>query len=267
MQFLDELDARIGKRIRDLLGRALGSPRYPQLLEVYNGVLRDAANQIQPVSRGKRLFPFNEILIRISCPEGPEKAAYEAVFVEGRSELENDLRFVLASGGCDPTPRVKVRVQLIALTTNELQGQPFQIEYRRISGTPAEEAPEIPPAFLVTLRGTTRDPELRIARARVNIGRLRDVVDGENRVIRRNDLVFPECPDPPNRSVSRQQAHIEFDSGHACFRLFDDKSTRGTNVIRNGKVFRIMTGGLGFQLTSGDEIHFGSARVRFELRN
>ena len=91
-------------------------------------------------------------------------------------------------------------------------------------------------------------------RQRINIGRERDVVDSLGRAVRRNDLFFPEGADEANASVSRSHAHIRFDGTSGEWRIYDDGSTLGTSIFRDGR--RIDVPGhapRGAKLLPGDE--------------
>jgi pSer/pThr/pTyr-binding forkhead associated (FHA) protein len=65
-----------------------------------------------------------------------------------------------------------------------------------------------------------------------------------------------------NQSVSRQHAHITFDPGSGTYRLHDDGSVHGTDIMRNGRTITVPTGSRGVRLRSGDEIVLGDARLR-----
>lgn len=91
-------------------------------------------------------------------------------------------------------------------------------------------------------------------------------MDKDKRVIRRNDLVFPEQADPINLTVSRAHAHIKFEDKEGVFRLFDDQSAYGTRIFRDGTNIDVYsTNSRGNRLVAGDEIYFGQACVHFEV--
>ena len=96
--------------------------------------------------------------------------------------------------------------------------------------------------------------KIEIAKGRIHIGRLPEVVDDRGRMVRRNDIVIED------KNVSRAHAHIDRIEGE--FRLFDDGSSYGTSVIHNGRLVDVpKAGGRGLRLDSGDEIYFGQAAV------
>ena len=90
-----------------------------------------------------------------------------------------------------------------------------------------------------------------------------ELTDSEQRVIRRNDMVFEEGADEANATVSRRHAHIRQDG--AEYRICDDDSEFGTRVFRDGRPIEVPAGNRrGEKLRPGDEIYLGRACLRFE---
>jgi pSer/pThr/pTyr-binding forkhead associated (FHA) protein len=90
-----------------------------------------------------------------------------------------------------------------------------------------------------------------------------ELTDAEERVIRRNDIVFQEGGDDANATVSRRHAHIRLDAGE--YRICDDESEFGTRVFRDGRPIEVPAGNRrGEKLRPGDEIYLGRACLRFE---
>jgi hypothetical protein len=116
------------------------------------------------------------------------------------------------------------------------------------------------------IKGASTRKTYVLAGERTNIGRIAEVLDKERRVARRNQVVFAEGGDPVNDTVSRAQAHIRRMPGGE-WRLFDDRSSQGTRIFREGRTIALPSGSpRGVRLHSGDEIYFGQACVRFEIR-
>ena len=113
------------------------------------------------------------------------------------------------------------------------------------------------------MKGKTDHSEYTLDKARTNIGRLAELTDAEQRVIRRNDIVFEEGADEANATVSRRHAHIRLEDGD--YRLCDDESEFGTRVFRDGRPIEVPAGNRrGEKLRPGDEIYLGRACLRFE---
>jgi pSer/pThr/pTyr-binding forkhead associated (FHA) protein len=122
-------------------------------------------------------------------------------------------------------------------------------------------------AQLVVLKGQATKKIFAITGDCTNIGRLAEVTDRDNRVVRRNQVVFVESEDEANRTVSRAQAHIRL-VPPGEYRLHDDRSSHGTRVFRDGRTIEIPSGSpRGVRLRPGDEIYFGQACVRFEIKD
>jgi hypothetical protein len=122
----------------------------------------------------------------------------------------------------------------------------------------------------VVVEGAAHAPEIRLEKARTNIGRVVDVYRSEG-MYRRNDLTFAEDTEI-NRSVSREHAHIVFDKAAGEYRLFNDRwyprgpeGDCGTWIVRDGMSQQVHRNARGTKLEAGDEIHFGRAVVMFEI--
>jgi hypothetical protein len=121
------------------------------------------------------------------------------------------------------------------------------------------------PARLVTLLGVSSEPEFMLDRQSINLGREEEICDTLGRTIRRNELFFPEAAHEANPSVSRSHAHIRFDAPSGDWRIFDDGSSIGTTLFREGRRIDVPAhAGRGVALRSGDEIYLGQVRLRFE---
>ena len=93
------------------------------------------------------------------------------------------------------------------------------------AGSQERAAERARPARLVVREGTANASEIRLDKARTNIGRVVDVYRDEG-LYRRNDLAFVEDT-PVNRSVSREHAHILFDRPRAST---GSSTTAGTSA-------------------------------------
>ena len=111
------------------------------------------------------------------------------------------------------------------------------------------------------VKGTAERAEYTLDKTRTNIGRLPELTDSSQRVVRRNDIVFEEGVDEINATVSRKHAHILRDAGE--YLLLDDRSEFGTSIFREGRPIELVKGGRrGEKLRPGDEIYFGRACMR-----
>jgi hypothetical protein len=210
--------------------------------------------------------------VRLVSPEAERRALFQAAFAQDR-RLENDIREALQGAGCTLPAGFAVDVETAA------EGpKGFEIAYaiREVAAAP-EPAPVTAPApapepkpkaatgRLVVVRGKAAEESYTMDQPRINIGRMRELTDSQQRIVRRNDIVFEEGGDDANATVSRAHAHIRFDRAARQFRICDDESEYGTRIFREGRSIEVPAGNRrGERLCAGDEIYVGRACLRFE---
>jgi hypothetical protein len=242
--------------------RLFGEADANELMLTHRAILEEIESKIETLARGRRVFPFARLTVTLVSADADRRAMLETAFGE---RLEADIREAFASAACEAPRGFSVEVRAAESGPN-----PFEIEYVRqasrpvVAATPA--APAAPPR-LVVIKGKTPCSEYLLEKARTNIGRLAELTDAEQRVIRRNDIVFEEGPNEANAeanaTVSRRHAHIRMEDGE--YRLCDDESEFGTRVFRDGRAIEVPAGNRrGEKLRPGDEIYLGRACLRFE---
>jgi hypothetical protein len=122
-------------------------------------------------------------------------------------------------------------------------------------------------ASLAVLNGSANQMKIVLKKARTNIGRTAEVFKAAG-PSRRNDLVF-ENDDEVGKTVSREHAHI-LRSSKGEYRLFNDRNYRGESncalwIVRDSLSHPVHRGSRGALLQAGDEIHVGSAILRFSF--
>jgi hypothetical protein len=101
---------------------------------------------------------------------------------------------------------------------------------------------------------------------RINIGRLEEVVDAEERVRRRNDIVFVEEGDI-SVTVSREQARLAWDDEIKAYRLRAEPGASATRILRDGRSIDVsQQDRRGIKVQSGDEIYLGRACLKVAMR-
>jgi hypothetical protein len=209
----------------------------------------------------------------------PARAELEAV-LNPEDGLVDAIRERLQEAGCDRVGRLEVSVKVIGKARPDWKpGASFQVTYQRSEAANAPAAPPAPAgprtrasktaiprqAQLVVLEGDATKKAYLLSGERTNIGRLAEVADKHRRVVRRNQVVFLDADNETNQTVSRAQAHIRF-APPAEFRLYDDHSSYGTRILRDGRMIDLPSGSpRGVKLQPGDEIYFGRARVLFRM--
>lgn len=255
MNFFSEIEKGIERGFRRFTERMFGPADSSELLLVHRAILEEIGGKIQTVARGERIFPFPHVRVTLISPDAGRRALYEAAFGdEGR--LEKDVRDTLEGSGCKVPRGFSLEV-----ATGETGSGPFEIQYGR-DRKKTEAAAPATAGRLIVVKGRTSQPEYSLDRARVNLGRLAELTDAEQRVVRRNDVVFEEG-DETNATVSRKHAHIKREAGE--YRIVDDESEFGTRVFREGRSIEVPKGNRrGEKLRPGDEIYLGRACLRFE---
>jgi FHA domain len=251
MSFFSEIERTIETGFRRFTERAFGPAQSDDLVLVHRAILEQVAGKIQVAGRGRRIFPYPRVIVTLVSPDLDRRALYQAAFGE---KLEAALQEALQGSNCEVPRGFTVEVR-----TAETGIQPFAIEYDYNRPLLAATAP----ARLTVVRGRAQQAEYSLDRRRTNIGRMAEVTDAEQRVLRRNDVVFEEGADEANATVSRKHAHVTCAGGE--YRLCDDASEFGTRIFRDGRSLDVPTGNRrGEKLKPGDEIYLGRACLRFE---
>lgn len=265
MGILDKV-TKIEKRLEKLASRD-DIPLQP--VEIRKAALDAIEDLVQPAGRSRRVFPYNRVAIEVVAAEAGQRAAAEAVFGEP-GELTAAVAERLRAGGC-PVPRdLDVRLVVIPRRGPGWEaGQPFHLACERakeaVAGGAAQAAAAPVHAQIVVLKGEATCGSYAVTGGRTNVGRIAEVLDTDGRVVRRNEVVFTESEGEINRTVSRAHAHIAW-TPSGGFRLFDDGSSCGTRIFRQGRTIALPAGSpRGTKLQSGDEIYFGQACVRFDV--
>jgi hypothetical protein len=259
MRSLEQLDRWIAGKIKQWTSRVAGPPQSRELLEIRRDILEDIRDAIEPAGQGRNVFPYISVSLRIAAMDERQAALFDAAF----DTLEGDVRELLAEAGCTPPAGFTLTAAAVEDAVLASSERPFRIDYSTQKGPAKLTAARRPGAMLTVVRGQADAQEYAIQSDRVNIGRLKEVVGDKDGLRRRNDIAFSDA----ETSVSREHAYIRYDSESGRFRLYDNRSQRGTSVFRDGRRLeapRSSTRGL--QLQSGDELHLGEARLVFEIK-
>ena len=267
MKILDKA-ARLEKALLDRIGRRTDIARHP--IELYRAILDDIEDASEPGARGTRIFPYTDVAVSIATSDPHQRATAEAVFAEPPS-LEERVRTRLRQSGCKDAERVSVSYQLVDGAGDEWAERDSRIEFRRQPAR-SQKRPAKPRAseprelHLVVLAGAAARARYTLSDARINLGRLADVLDRQQRIVRQNHVAFADADDDVSQSVSRTHAHIRFDAATGEARLYDDGSTHGTRVVRDGRTLDVPRGGRGLTLRDHDELVLGRARIRVTVK-
>lgn len=255
MSLFSEIEKSMERGFRRWTEKMFGPADSDQLLLVHRAILEEIETQVQTLAHGRRVFPFARVTVTLYSPDEARRKLYEAAFGE---RLEADVREAMEAAGCEIPRGFHVEV------TAAEGDSPFSIDF----GNEPKLAPPPAPtpeaaAQLTVVRGKARQDAYALDKARLNIGRLAELTDTEQRVVRRNDVVFEESGDEANSTVSRKHAHIRREG--AEWRICDDESEFGTRVFRDGRSIEVPAGNRrGEKLRPGDEIYLGRACLRFD---
>ena len=253
--------AELERKFFGFFRRLFGGGAEPHHLEVRQGILDEVESRIQPIGEGRRAFPYNQLLVHLKASGEERRYFFETTFVEN-GKLKTDVTERLKQTGCKMPPHLDVRVVFDEEADAAWASKGFCIEYKR-HGLAGGRRPKA--RFTVT-KGQAEEMVCVMSKSNLNVGRMFDVKDRRDMIVRRNDLVFLETEDEVNKSVSRAHAHVWFDDKEGVFRLCDDNSAQGTYVFRDGRTFEApRNSARGVRLREGDEIYFGRAVVRFEF--
>jgi hypothetical protein len=272
MSLFSEIEKTIERGFRHWTERVFGPAQSGELILVHRAILEEIETGIQVVARGRKIFPHAHLVITLVSADAARRELLEAAFA-GEDRLRNDIRETLEGAACEVPRGFRVDIR-----TAEAGPRPFVIEVGEAAEAPSPAspagtaappparqatAPPLKKARLAIVKGKAAQAEYTLDKPRTNIGRLAELTDAEQRVVRRNDVVFEDATDPANDTVSRRHAHIRLDAGE--YRICDDGSEFGTRVFRDGRSIEVPRGNRrGERLRSGDEIYLGRAAVRFD---
>ncbi len=266
MSRLHDFERLVDERLRKLFRGSTPHGDKLEIIEVHRAILDEVARHIESLPRGRRTFSYPQLTVRVLLPDAGRRRSYEVAFIEADA-LARDIAGRIADEHVELPARFHVDVELVEELPADIAGRGFDIEYQS-EGARRPAAAGTPGVWMKVLSGRADRDEYSFRKARINIGRLTDVVDAQQRLIRRNDVAFLEITEAPNSSISRTHAHIEFDSAAQQFRVFDDRSAQGTTVLRDGNIIPVPKGvSKGVQLLPGDEIVIGQARLSFDIHS
>jgi pSer/pThr/pTyr-binding forkhead associated (FHA) protein len=267
MSLLRKIEKSLDHRLRSIFAGGDAEPGAREAVELYRDALDQIAGRATAGKRGDRVFPFNLITIELAAETAERKAVLETLFDVG--QIGDDVLATLKEERVTPPEDLTVAVKYPegALVEMRVVCERVEPPEKAAAGTIAHPTTvELVPARLVTLTGVSSKTEFMLDRSRINLGREEEISDMLGRTIRRNELFFPESAHEANPSVSRSHAHIRFDASSGDWRIFDDGSSIGTTLFRDGRRIDVPAhAGRGVALRQGDEIYLGQVRLRFDI--
>jgi pSer/pThr/pTyr-binding forkhead associated (FHA) protein len=258
---------RLGRAIFEApFGGARISKDAPELAEIRLAVL-DAVKAKSHRASGKHVFPYNVVRVELLGVPREQAHVFQSDFLG--EYLAGELKAGLKRSSYRFPADLRVQIR----TTPKLpkQGEHWlavetQLEERHEQATSPRTRR---PAKLMVVHGSANHRELLLSKARTNIGRTAEVFR-EAGPSRRNDLVFTEDSEI-NRTVSREHAHIVHSAKTGEYRIINDRWYKGEAncgiwIVRDNQSQPVHRGSRGTLLKQGDEIHLGSAVLRFQTK-
>jgi hypothetical protein len=242
------------------LATATKSDEPPELAEIRLAIL-DRVREKSYRSGGRKVFPYDLVRVQLRGVEQARQPVFAGRFF--RQYLEQEVATALREAGCRYPENLRVEVDaVVGLPLPGVSWLAVEVASQDPAGTAV--------ARLVVREGTPNVAELRLDKARTNIGRVVDSYRAAG-LFRRNDLSFVEETEV-NATVSREHAHILFDRATGEYRLFNDRWYQrgprpgecGVWIVRDGLSQEVHRNSRGAKLEAGDEIRLGRAVLSFE---
>ncbi len=268
MKSIEHLDRWIGNKVKGWSARLGGGASNAEVLEIHRDILEDVRDRLEAKGKGLYFFPYNHVAIHLGAANESQESVFRAAFGDaasgGNATLGEEVRALLNEAGADASALV-VDVDVAVDAALAWTGRPFRIDYLNRAAAHPESVPattQRPAARLIVIKGSASAAEYPIRSNRLNIGRLREVFGDKEGLRRLNDVAFDET----ETTVSREHAFLFYEPDAGRFRISDDQSQRGTSIFREGRRIQVPKASRrGTQLQSGDEIHLGEARLKFEI--
>jgi len=263
MSLLRRIEKAMDHRLRGLFAGGGDEPEAREAIELYRDAIDQIAARVTSGKRGEKVFAFNRVTIELKAESAERRAVLETLF--DAKQMGEDIQSTLSEERVAPPSDLTVFVHYPPDAQTELKVTCERAD-APVPAAVVKEAIALKPGILQAILGTPSEPEYALTQPLVNLGREQEVVDTQGRVMRRNDLWFSDRTHQANTSVSRSHAHIKFDTSTGDWRIFDDGSSLGTSLFREGKRIDIpQHGARGVALKPGDEINLGQVRLRFGL--
>ncbi|HEY2153055.1 MAG TPA: FHA domain-containing protein [Vicinamibacterales bacterium] len=260
------LESRIAATL-DEAAKAFSRSRARSPLEVVHAILDAVEQQIEPTGRGTRVFPFNRLELSVVASSPEARGRLEALLA-GDTPLRTRVLDRLQSAKCSPAD-VVVEIDYVDHAEASWRAPEFDLRFARVAEPGVDDQalePQPGQIEIRVLRGSMERWSYSFAAPRIDVGRGAEVRDHRNRLIRTNHVVFTEGAEDVNQTVSRTHGHIAYEPLSGAFRLHDDGSEHGTEIVRGGRTISVLPGMRGVRLQSDDEVVLGEARVRVRLR-
>lgn len=266
---LQDLLKKLEAKLRGVAEATLEEDRHP--LTIRHRILEAVEDRVAEAERPDA-FAARRLEVYLYAPREPMRQLLEEDFVRD-DHLAEAIRARLREVGVTDPDRLEIALHLVAEPEPGLAGieeAGFSLVWtepetpRRLSEAAAEPAG----CRLTVEQGEAeQDAYTFPSQQVVYIGRLREVVDAEGHITRRNDVAFRDEEGAVNATVSRAHAHLRYEPESGSYRLYDEDSACGTSLYRPDESGLIPVRRRGALLQDGDLLYFGKAAVRFRVQS
>lgn len=254
-----QLGRGLQSRLKEIFDTPLDASATP--LELLQATLDELERKIQPAGRGRRIFPYDRVLVRIAQP-GADPVAIGAVF----QQLETRLRDRLQELKCEAPERIESCVSVLEPTAEAHQPL-LGVECSREGSAEPSTAAVAPlrTVRITVVKGQCTEADYVFEEPVISIGRTAEPTDAFGQV-RYNHVAFLETRDGINETVGRAHAKLQLDEESGHYHVFNEGSSNPTSIIRAGKTIRVAPRDpRGVRIQSGDQLQLGRAVLRVML--
>ena len=253
----------IGKDLHSRLKKFFDAPLEHDAtpLEICQAILEEVEQKVQPLGRGRRVFPYTRLAVRVR-QNGNDPSALEAAC----SDLNRRILGRLTELGCDAPSSLDVTVTTLdTVPSGWPPDRVFGIDYQRERDVRPSKRPAPPRLRVTVVKGAAAESTFTFTEPVVAIGRTDEPTDELGRM-RRNRVAFLDTPDGITETVGRAHARLRFDAAAGAYLIFDEGSSNGTAIVRDGATILVpRLDPRGVRVQSGDEILVGRARLRVDV--
>lgn len=256
---LFDIGRDLQSRLRGFFETSLDADATP--LELLQASLDELERRIQPAGRGRRIFPYDRVVVHVVQP-GADPIAVDAVF----RQLGSRLRDRLEELQCEAPEIIEASVSLVD-ARGESASPLLSVECSRDERErPAAASGAACPALRITVvKGQCTEAEYVFEEPVIAIGRTPEPTDAFGQV-RLNHVAFLEERDGINETVGRAHAKLQFDRESGHYHLFNEGSSNPTSILRAGKMIRVAPRDpRGVRVQSGDQLQLGRAVLRITV--
>lgn len=227
-------------------------------LEICQAVLDEIESRVQPLGRGRRMFPYNRLTVRIrrtGSPGSSDRPSVDAAFMTLPARIRERLGELQCSGP------LEVKVAMVKAASNWRDGQLFAVDYHS-EPVKAAETPRSASIQIVVVKGAASSRSYAFTEPVISIGRTAEPAD-ERGHLRRNRIAFLDRVDGITETVGRAHARLRFEPSTGDYYVMDEGSSNGTAVLRAGSSIPVPPRDpRGVRVQSGDEVLVGRAVLR-----